>query len=334
MLRIAQNFDSWDRDGSGHLTWSELRANAADPSIQGREAAALATLHGLVRAEAYERDLVRMPSVDKGDLFNMQADYLDSDETPLADRYYRKYLAKLENASDELFPHHQMPNGFNVSQGVAPSCGFLAATFGQARKDPRVVQDALTERPDGKLSVQFPGLEKPIVIEPATDTEVAMHASAGPNGTWLTNLEKAWGTHLGNNPLAAFEKSTWPEDALEAWTGGKATTSRIPKNPKKAKKGELPSYLRTTHRELASNHLATTWTRFEDFSDKQLVFGHAYTLTGIDQDKGTVELRNPWGHYEPTNDKGEAIDGRDDGVFELSFDEFARCFSHIARQTD
>lgn len=334
MLRITQHFDRWDRDDSGHLTWSELRQNAADPSIQGREAAALATLHALVRADASDRDLIRMPSVDKADVFNMQADYLDSEETPLADQYYRKYLGKLETASDDLFPHQQLPNGFNVAQGAAPSCGFLAATFAQTRKDPRVVQEALTELPDGRLSVKFPGLEKPIVIQPATDTEVAMHASAGPNGAWLTNLEKAWGTHTGKNPLAAFEKSTWPEDALKAWTGGKATTARIPKNAKKVKKGELPAYLRTAQRELASNHLAITWTRFDDFSDKQLVYGHAYTLTGIDEDKGTVELRNPWGHYEPTNAKGQPLDGRDDGVFQLSFQDFATCFSHIARQTD
>lgn len=334
MVRINHNFDTWDRDNSGHITWSEMRKNVADDSIEGKDAAALATFHALIRHDAYERDLLRMPSVHRHDLFNMQADYLESEETPLADRYYSKYLGKLENSSNRLFAPDQLPNGFHVAQGVAPSCGFLAATFGQARHNPMVVQEAISEREDGKLEVRFPGLGEPVVIKPATDTEVALHAGAGKNGAWLTNLEKAWGTTRGKNPLAAFEQSTWPEDAIEAWTGGKATTSRVPKNPKSHKEGEIPKFLRTTQKELAANHLAITWTRFDDFSDNQLVTGHAYTLTGIDQDAGTVELRNPWGHYEPTNSKGKARDGRDDGIFELSFEEFTRCFSHIARQTD
>ena len=332
MLRIEHNFDRWDLDDSGHITWSEMRKNIADENITGRDAAALATLYSLNGQMMSERDLVRRPSIHKHDIADMTTDYLHAEETPLADLYYNKYLGKLENASDDLFTD-AIPNGFHGAQGTAPSCGFLAATFAQARKDPRVIQEAITERDDGKLAVKFPGLEKPVVIKPTTDTETALFATSGGNGTWLNTVEKAWGTHQAKNPAAAFEQSTWPEDAIQAWTNGEVKTTRIPKKLKNYKVGETPHFLKTTQKELASNHLVITWTKFDELSNDGLVPGHAYTLSGYDQDNGTVELRNPWGKHEPNKD-GKALDGRNDGIFELTIPEFQKNFGHIARQTD
>ena len=332
MLRIEDNFDRWDRDNSGHITWSEMRKNVADPDITGRDAAALATLYSLNGQMMSERELVRRPSIHKHDVANMRSDYLHSEEAPLADHFYNKYLGKLENASEELFTD-AIPNGFHGAQGSAPSCGFLAATFAQARKDPRVIQEAITEREDGKVEVKFPGLKKPVVINPTTDTETALFATSSENGTWLNTLEKAWGTHQTKTPNAAFEQSTWPEEAIQAWTNGKVKTTRIPKTLKNYKMGETPHFLKSTQKELASNHLIITWTKFEGLSKDGLVPGHAYTLSGFDQDNGTVELRNPWGNFEPQED-GEALDGRNDGIFELTIPEFQKNFGHIARQTD
>ena len=95
MLRIEDNFDRWDRDNSGHITWSEMRKNVADPDITGRDAAALATLYSLNGQMMSERELVRRPSIHKHDVANMRSDYLHSEEAPLADHFYNKYLGKL-----------------------------------------------------------------------------------------------------------------------------------------------------------------------------------------------------------------------------------------------
>ena len=44
-------------------------------------------------------------------------------------------------------------------------------------------------------------------------------------------------------------------------------------------------------------------------------------------------LRNPWGRFEPSDDKGKPRDGKDDGIFEVSYSEFVRDFGKIALQT-
>lgn len=331
--KLNSYFDQWDSNGNGQIAWSEVRERVANPECKEDEAVALATLYGLVENDASYRGLERKPPVSFNKLQDLYYDNCDDDDRPVADSLYQKYQAKLADSRDELFPQ-MLPNGFMGKQGTAPSCGFLAATFSQLVKNPGVIAEAMREVDNGQVEVRFPGLQKPIVVNPATDTEQALFASAGTNGNWLTTLEKAWGTHLADgDQLKAFEKTTYPEEAIVAWTNGKATTSRIPKNPQPTPKGKLPDYLATASREIAANHLVVAWTRFDDLTVEGLVPGHAYTLNGIDHEDGTVSLRNPWGRLEPGDEKGP-FDGRDDGVFEFPLRDFHKNFGQIARQTD
>lgn len=331
--RLESHFDRWDANGNGQISWTEIRDRVADPQCRGEEAVALATLYGLLEQDAAFRGMERKAPVSFERLGDLYYEYTDEeDDTPQADGLYQKYEAKLKESTDELFPHG-LPNGHLGKQGTGPSCGFLAATFAQLVKDPGVVREAVSQTEDGLLQVKFPGLEKAITISPATDTQQALFATAGQNGSWLTNLEKAWGTHTaGGDESRAFEVTTNPEDAIVAWTAGQATTARIPKNPATFPKGELPDYLKATSRELAADHMAVAWTRYEGFTVEGFVPGHAYTLTGIDHRNGTVSLRNPWGRQEPGNENGP-FDGQDDGLFELPLAEFHKNFAKIARQT-
>jgi hypothetical protein len=334
LSRLEAHFDRWDANQNGQIAWSEVRQRIADPECEKDEAVALATLYGLVNYDADWRGLERKSPVGYSRLYDLYYDYADDDDKPIADSLYQKYEAKLRNSTDELFPNI-LPNGFMGKQGTGPSCGFLAATFSQLIKNPSAVKNAIHQKDDGQIEVQFPGLENGISIHPVTDTEQALFASAGSNGNWLATLEKAWGTHRADgDELRAFEMDTYPQDAIEAWTGGEATTARIPKNPKPTKEGELPDYLRTTSRELAANHVVVAWTRFDGLTQGGLVPGHAYTLNGVDHEDGTVSLRNPWGRMEPQGKDGRALDGHDDGVFEFPLEEFHKNFGQIARQTD
>lgn len=332
--QLERHFDSWDANHNGQIAWSEIRQRMASHDCEKDEAVALATLYGLVNYDTEYRGMMRKSPVTYNRLYDLYYDYTDGDDKPIADTLHQKYQAKLVNSTDDLFPD-VLPNGFLGNQGSAPSCGFLAATFSQLIKNPSAVKSAIQKTDDGRVEVQFPGLEKSVTIDPVTDTEQALFASAGWNGNWLTTLEKAWGTHLADgDQLRAFEMDTNPEDAIVAWTDGKATTARVPKNPKPTPKGELPEYLRTVSRELAANHVVVAWTRFEGLTEQGLVPGHAYTLNGVDHEDGTVSLRNPWGRLEPTNKDGQVADGYDDGVFEFSIDDFQKNFQKIARQTD
>ncbi len=44
----------------------------------------------------------------------------------------------------------------------------------------------------------------------------------------------------------------------------------------------------------------------------------------------TVTIRNPWGKGDPLNAAGKPRDGKDDGVFTMSLDEFQQTFSDVA----
>ena len=332
LKEFEERFDTWDHNGNGQISWGEIRQSLADSSIKGKDSVALAAFYGLVDHDRDYRGLERRPPVSFERLGDLYYEYSDDDDRPMADRLYQKFDGKLRAASEDLFPQG-LPNAHSLKQGTAPSCGFLSATFAHLLKDPHSVKNAITELDKGYYEVKFPGLDKAISVPPLTQAEKALFAGAESNGTWLAVLEKAWGIHqTKSDPLAAFEQTTYPEDAIEAWTNGKATTSRIPKQPNGYKKGELPDFLRTTHRELAANHLVVVWTRFDKLTQEDLVPGHAYTLTGVDYRDGTVTLRNPWGRQEPTDENGNAKDGVDDGLFEFPLAKFAENFGKVARQ--
>lgn len=336
---FEDNFDVWDRDQNGQISWSEMRTNLGESSIKGEDAVSLATFFSLMNHDAEFRGLERRPPVSFDRMYDVFYEY-DAEENPETGEYdplalalYQKYQKKFSEVSPELFPQ-TLPNGFMGHQGSAPSCGFLAITFDQATKNPATILNAISETEDGQYSVKFPGLEKPLVIDPPTDTETILGATARDNGRWLNTLEKAWGTHLAKtNPGAPMEQSTYPEEAIRAWTNGTADTIRVPKNPAPHEEGTLPRYLRTTFKELAAAHTVVAWTRFQDVERQHFVPGHAYTVTGIDYEDGTISMRNPWGRLEPSNSQGEAKDGLDDGIFEMPLKDFHKKFMRIARQT-
>lgn len=331
---IGDNFARFDRDKNGSISWKEMRQNVADPSIAGKDAAALATLYCLVSDATDERGLARKLSVTPellSELHDEKEIALDDGEDAAADLYYSKYLGKLENASDELFAGG-MPNGMKVAQGFGPSCAILATTVGQALLDPQVIKDAVTQREDGKVAVKFPGLSKPIVVTQTTDTETALFSSAGKNGTWLNHIEKAWGTTQTSEPLAAFEQSSWPAKSIRAWSNASAVTTSVPKKLEGYRKGEVPDFLQGVVEALDSGRIAMTWTRNQERKIDNLVPGHAHTVLGFNAKKGTITVRNPWGHREPEKN-GKARDGKDDGVFELSLSEYVADFGRISFQT-
>ena len=327
-------FDRWDLDHNGQISWSEMRRNVANPAIKGEEAVSLASLHGLVEHDAIYRGLQRRPPVTFNRLYDLYYEYDNPDTGELAAGYlYQKYNDKLENAGTELFGD-SLPDGYAARQGSGPSCGFLATTFATASKSPELVKDAILMQEDGDYEVQFPGLNRPIEVAPPTDTERALFSTAEEDGTWITVLEKAWGKHrAGGDELRAFEMDTYPEDAIRAWTNGTARTTRVAKNPKEYKKGEIPFSLRTAYRAISEERTVVAWTRFNDVSVESYVPGHAYTVTAIDSEEGTVSLRNPWGHWEPVGDDGKPLDKKDDGLFEISFEQFHKNFKMVARQT-
>ena len=84
--------------------------------------------------------------------------------------------------------------------------------------------------------------------------------------------------------------------------------------------------------QLANKHIVMTWTRHRE-RELELIPGHAHTVLAVDEQRETITVRNPWGRFEPTDGKGKPRDGKDDGVFELSFEEYVQDFGKISMQT-
>lgn len=328
---IENNFDRFDRDKNSRISWSEVQKSVADPSIKGKEAAALATLYRLMSDHAEFNDSKRVPSLRLDTLEELRENRHfegENDFYASADEYYHKSLTKLAGASDKLFGG-KLPNGKRIQQGAAPSCAFLSATAAQAIIDPSVVRKAISELDTGEVSVKFPGLSKPVVLPASTDSEIALFSGAGKNGTWINQLEKAWGSLQTKNSLAAFEHSSWPTKSIRAWSGGKSTSQKIPKDSP----DEAQVLLEEMAKNLAKNYIVTTWTYFSDKkTDLTMVPGHAYSVLDVDASSQKVTLRNPWGHERFENKHGKPVDEKNDGIFELSYQDFTKNFQKVAMQ--
>lgn len=335
LSKIGDYFDKWDLDGKGTLSWSEIRDCVASPSIEGEEAVTLATLRSLLEHDAEFRGKSRPSAVSLDRIYDISFEY-DTDDTdeefgrPVIEAMYQKFASKTVPLKTELFSDG-LPNADSIRQGVSPSCGFLSATYAQVSSNPQSIVTAIQPGKDGAILVKFPGFVKTIEVSPLTPTERLLSASSGENGAWLGTLEKAWGVHLSKGrPEAAFEMTTYPEEAIRAWTNRPAhTVDFSPKTTSKA----FSKLVADADQALQEGGAVVAWTKHEGFSEKDFVSGHAYTVTGIDRESGTVSLRNPWGRLEPVDKNGDAKDGVDDGKFSLSLKEFRDNFKSLAQST-
>lgn len=328
---IEANFDRFDRNGNSSISWSEIQKSVADPSIKGVDAAALATLYRLMADHADFNGSKRTPSVTLDTISELRETRHFEDEKDFyasADAYYKKSLSKLAKASDKLFSA-KLPDGKQIQQGAAPSCAFLSATQAQAIIDPEVVRNAVSELDNGKVLVKFPGLSKPVVLPASTDSEIALFSGAGKNGTWINQLEKAWGSLQTKNQLAAFEQSSWPTKSIRAWSKGKTSFQKISKDSPE----ETRALIREMANNLAKKYIVTTWTYFENKNKKiDMVPGHAYSVLAVNEESQKITLRNPWGNEKFENKHGKLADEKNDGIFELSYQDFSKNFQKVAMQ--
>lgn len=336
--RLSHNFPSWDRDKDGKVEQNEFRDLIADPEIKGRDAAALATLYTIADEEKRDRKLKNLPSVSNRDLDRLRDEYFKSDDANWLDRYYEHFSKKLDHMSTELF-QTGLPNSMSSAQGGTPTCAFLSVLFTQAHRDPESVKRMVEELDDGTLSVQFPGDGEPIVLAPPTETEQALYSTA-KDGVWLTALEKAWSVKLEEQRYPNRRKSRPYEDnaastvqATYSLTGAdKVTRTKMPKSCPSFEKGQTPRYMAAISDSLAKDAIVTASCLKGENVLEGIADWHAYSVTSWNEDKGTVGLRNPWGSGEPENKDGKARDGRDDGRFDLSLEEFLQNFRYVTRE--
>lgn len=212
-------------------------------------------------------------------------------------------------------------DGWNsVKQGGMGDCYFLSAVVDVAKKDPQAIRDLIKPNQDGSYTVSFHGRD-PIKVDGK-----GLPNGVQADGQWAEILEQAWETQQGNVRDGKVDDwgSSGSADALEALTGQKfgersgnllqtELSDDLTNDVIKALKDGKPVTA-------ATGGISSLWQGPKD----NVVGEHVYSVIGVD-DKGNIQVRNPWGH-----DK----DGQGDGTQWMSPEQFKRDFKNVTLPGD
>ncbi len=219
----------------------------------------------------------------------------------------------------------------DVTQGAVGNCYLLSALSAVAATSPEVLTERIRHVGGGVYEVRF--FEKTrtgpreIAVRvdgtlPLEDGERVYGGAREARELWVSLVEKAFAAWQGGYEV--INQGGFPEDTFYALTGRK---SDYVGDLQRARASRVWSLMEAATKD-GRPMTAGTWLQadFEaDYEAVGLVEGHAYSLLGVSDVGGerTVTLRNPWGTTE------FGADGRDDGVFTMSFDAFRRYFGDL-----
>lgn len=207
------------------------------------------------------------------------------------------------------------------TQGEEGDCGLISSLSAIAAVAPKKLEKLFTPTGEGKWSVPFfirkgnGFVKKSIEVDgdlPKKDGK-PVYATSGEDGElWVSLLEKAFAKLRGGyDHLYAM----YPETVMESLLGRHNRT--IPLNTLDAE--QAMKRLETWTKQKCAI-VASSCPKGESHGKalKKIVADHAYALLRVYRQDGVpmVELRNPWGSYEPKKD------GKDDGIFSLTIQEF------------
>ncbi|MDQ7825880.1 MAG: C2 family cysteine protease [Candidatus Eremiobacteraeota bacterium] len=327
------NFAQWDTNHDGSLSREELQNAIVSSSNRGDNAAALSTLYTL-----YDKIRSLYPDgtfVEGGVSLNDLSVYEhrnqnspNDDTTSSINGRFSSMRAQIAGQSRQVFANGA-PNPEAIQQGYLGDCYFIAPLYGLCRNNPQAVRNMITDNGNGTYTVRLPGRD-PATVSTPTDAEIAIYACAGADGLWLAIIEKAYGQTINNG--AWFSTSTIPAEAADGGglirTGLGAVTGH----------GVDVDWLWCTRygttrnklQEALQNGRVITAATVRNPSLRGIAGNHAYAITGHNADTNRIRFRNPWGFGgEPTNAGGQAQDGSNDGIFEISMEDFYANFTAI-----
>ncbi|MCL3860035.1 C2 family cysteine protease [Actinotalea sp. K2] len=205
-------------------------------------------------------------------------------------------------------PHQLVVDGIapgDVSQGQIGDCWFIASLMAIAQADPSVIEDAITVNDNGTYTVRLydDGREVEVTVTPEMVLDggnpAFVRSPAGEDGheLWPMVMEKALALHWGD--FHAIEGDS-PGLGLELVTGVPSERRSL---DDAGGAGSLADYLA----EGGAVTLAT-FTESDDNPDIYhldpssggLASNHAYYVSAVDVENGTVTVTNPWGAGWPT----------------------------------
>ncbi len=234
-----------------------------------------------------------------------------------------------------------------VIQGRIGNCYFMSAVASLAQVNGKAIVDMIKDNGDGTYTVTFPGAkDEPITVSAPTEDELSRFAAAGPHGTWPAVLEKAYGVYCSKSvsrqsPFQFGRASNSPQEA----TGGGSMrsaglailTGRDVERVSSSSTNEVHAALRAAFKEgrpataYIHNELGAQFGWADNLTDNAgIPCGHEYSVLNYNPETSTLTIRNPWGRGEPAGNDGKPRDGVNDGVFQMTLEEFKRNFTGLA----
>ncbi|RUM93974.1 MAG: hypothetical protein DSZ28_05615 [Thiothrix sp.] len=224
----------------------------------------------------------------------------------------------------------------DVAQGSMGDCYFLASVAALAKSNPELIRNLITDNGDGTYTVHFTSGDVTVDGDFLASNGSITGAGIDPDGRhspelWVAILEKAYAKLKGGyGPLGGEEsdgqggfvdKGGHSSDALYELTGEKFNyTSNSNLTPE-----VMQSFL-----DQGKPVTASSYRYNEDESNAAdhpgIVGNHVYSVLSVDAENGLITLYNPWGHGEPLDESGNALDGSNDGVFTMTWEEYQEHF--------
>ncbi|MCK6546650.1 C2 family cysteine protease [Myxococcota bacterium] len=222
----------------------------------------------------------------------------------------------------------------DVRQGAIGNCYFPAALAAIAHFRPEAIRDAIKKNDDGSYTVRFfQGYGRGRPVEIKIDADLYVRAWGGPlygaapekatreqMELWFPLIEKAYAQWkggyeaIGNGGISGKVMSELLGADYDYDHVDEGNAERIFRQIKQNAEAKRPMAAGTHGKDQAARYV-----------NSGVYANHAYSVFGAVEEGGKkyVLLRNPWAQSEP------GYDGKNDGVFKLELEKFARLYSSL-----
>lgn len=243
----------------------------------------------------------------------------EHDRKLLEDSEYRAIFIAGKTDGKAIHPN-------DVSQGQVGDCYLIASLASFADQNPEVIRQIIVANPDGTFTVTLyvrdehgQLVPREVVVDPRNHS--GNHVNFGDNNreAWPLLIEQAYAQLYGG--YDQIGQGGFPGTALEALTGKESTTLQA----SDLSMDQLAKY--------DQDNYAITIASLSDgsnndlYRDGTLVTGHAYYISDVNPEAGTVTIRNPWGWPESASESGA---NRSTLEIRMTFEEFQRNFSYMS----
>jgi hypothetical protein len=218
------------------------------------------------------------------------------DPRPARWTFYRKDRRPLWGRGDQA-----SPRATSVRQGRLGNCWFVSRVAAIARANPEYAKSMIRARGKGRYEVRLyvrtadGGVEQrwvPVTGRLPRRFGLWTHYANSTDGKWVGLIEKAAAKVAGGYAALAGDAGGTDLNGFELLLGRRGQHLA-------SKDLDDRALLETINDALRGGKPVVTGSRAGDddaIKKHRIVPYHAYAISGVDLERGTVDLQNPWGH--------------------------------------